>query len=68
MKATKLLLSAALFTSIASFSFAGPGPQFWARQPKPAQNEKAKAAAPAEPAKSVASCASCACCSDMKKG
>jgi hypothetical protein len=75
MKATKLLLAAA-FAGLASLSFAGPGPEYWARvnaankQPAypsiwqnktPAQNTvKAKPAA--KPATEVtATCATCGC-------
>jgi hypothetical protein len=34
MKATKLLFAAAAFASLASLSFAGPGPEYWARMNK----------------------------------
>ena len=66
MKASKLLLAAALFTGLASFSFAGPGPQFCAQQAKN-QTAKVDAAAKVQPAAQVAACSSCACCAGMKK-
>lgn len=31
MKATKLLIAVAAFAGLASLSFAGPGPEYWAR-------------------------------------
>lgn len=63
MKATKLLLAAALATGLATLSFAGPGPQFWAQQAKKEQPVKA------QPAAQVAACTACAGCScaGMKK-
>ena len=60
MKASKLLLAAALLTGLTTLSFAGPGPQFWAQQ---AKNQSAKV----QPAAQVATCSSCACCASMKK-
>ena len=67
MKATKLLLATALFAGLATLSFAGPGPQFWAQQAKNAQERNAKTVAPAatQPAPQVA-CANCNC-AGMKK-
>jgi hypothetical protein len=77
MKASKLLLAVAAFASLASLSFAGPGPEYWARMNK---NEKPasyptiwrtkasaettlKAPPAAKTAAEVAtSCASCECC------
>lgn len=55
MKATKLLLATAIFTSLASLSFAGPGPDYWARirqsekhraEAKPKADAQAKAEYP----------------------
>ena len=43
MKASKLLLAAALFTGLATLSIAGPGPQYWNRT-KPVVTEKDVAA------------------------
>jgi hypothetical protein len=64
MKSTQLALALTLLTGLASLSFAGPGPQFWAAQAKaqPARIEsKSPAVVPA------ATCASCACCAGAKK-
>jgi hypothetical protein len=68
MKATKLLLAAALFTGLAALSFAGPGPQFWAQQAKnqQAQATKADVQVKTQPAAQVAACANCNCAA-MKK-
>ncbi len=66
MKATKLLLAAALFTGLATLSFAGPGPQFWAQQAKNQQTPQIKVDAKAQPAVQVAACGNCSC-AGMKK-
>jgi hypothetical protein len=71
MKATKLLLAAALFTSLATLSLAGPGAEYWTRM---SQAEKDRAAAKAQTAASAsvqtptpaAACGSCGCCSAKK--
>ncbi len=60
MKATQLILTAALFTGLASFSFAGMGSQYWTQQSKNAEAQKAKAAASAETSKETMNCACCA--------
>lgn len=60
MKTAKFLLAAILFTSLATFSFAGPGPQYWARQ---TTNQEAQKTNTAPQATKV--CASCDC-SGMK--
>jgi hypothetical protein len=77
MKATKLLIASAAFASLAALSFAGPGPEYWARmnaaakKAKPAsypsiwQNKSAetKAKPAAKPAAETATtCAPCGCC------
>jgi hypothetical protein len=73
MKATKLLTVAAAFVSLASLSFAGPGPEYWARMnaanKKPAypsiwqtKSTETKAKPVAAPLAEVTSCASCDCC------
>ena len=70
MKATKLLLVAALFTGLTSLSIAGPGPQYWAQRTKDAQEQKAKKEQAQTQPKAEASaqaCAQCRGCSDMKK-
>ncbi len=65
MKATKLLLAAALLTVTATFAFAGPGPQFWAQQ---AKNQPAQPAAVSSgTAKDSMTCGQCSCCASMKK-
>jgi hypothetical protein len=66
MKATKLLLAAALFTSLAALSYAGPGPEYWVRMTTAAQDRaKAKTEAAAQPAteapKDMKVCANCNC-------
>ncbi|MBI2497470.1 MAG: hypothetical protein HYV75_05985 [Opitutae bacterium] len=69
MKATKLLLAAAVFTSLAALSYAGPGPDYWTRINK-AEKDRAKAKAEAQAkvqaAPHVANCTACGCPS-MKK-
>jgi phage regulator Rha-like protein len=76
MKATKLLLVAALFTGLTSLSFAGPGIDYWNRmteaaksraateaKAKPEAPAMAKASAKAKPATEVVTtCATCECC------
>ena len=77
MKATKLLIAAAAFAGLASLSFAGPGPEYWARmnaanknasypsiwRTKTPAESTAKAKPAAKPATEVAAtCASCECC------
>jgi hypothetical protein len=76
MKATKLLLTAVLFTGVTSLSFAGPGIDYWNRMAEAAKNRttaeaKAKTNAPAKASASAAaqsatevaaSCATCECC------
>jgi len=70
MKATKLLLVTALFAGLATLSFAGPGPQFWAAQAQNQKEQQIKAAAKAQPAteapKGMKVCTTCGC-PDMKK-
>ncbi len=66
MKTTKLLLAAAVFTGLASISFAGPGAQFWAQQGKSQTEQKAKADAPAKSAKESMACGSGTCCQVKK--
>lgn len=75
MKATKLLLAAAAFASLASLSIAGPGPEYWARMnknQKPASyptiwrtkaDADTKAQAAAKPAvETAAGCTACQGC------
>ena len=66
MKATQLILTAALFTGHASFSFAGMGPQYWTQQSKNSEAQKAIASASAESPKEAMNCATCACCASTK--
>ena len=70
MKATKLLLVTALFTGLATLSFAGPGPQFWAQQAQNQKDQQLKAAAQAplaaETAKDTKVCANCNCATMRK--
>jgi hypothetical protein len=74
MKATKLLIAAAVFAGLAALSFAGPGPEYWARmnaaQKKPASYPtiwrtkdaaETKAAPAAKPDAVAASCTNCSC-------
>ena len=42
MKATQLLLAAALFTGLAALSIAGPGPQYWSRTKSTTPVQKAE--------------------------
>jgi hypothetical protein len=73
MKATKLLIAAATFVGLASLSFAGPGPDYWARMnaagkkastPSIGQNKAtAETMAKVKPAADApATCANCVCC------
>ena len=57
MKATKLLLATAFFTGLATLTFAGPGPQYWARK-NPAAPAAKPAATQATPTATMA-CAAC---------
>ncbi|MFZ5494290.1 MAG: hypothetical protein ACOZE5_03005 [Verrucomicrobiota bacterium] len=68
MKATKLLIAAAAFASLASLSFAGPGPEYWARMAEAAKNRasltaKTKLATPAKAAPAPAVSSACTACS-----
>lgn len=70
MKATKLLLAAALFTGLATFSIAGPGSDYWAQQAKNAQEQKAKKEQAQTQPKSDAptqTCSHCSGCAGMQK-
>ena len=59
MKAIKLLLATTLFTGLATLSFAGPGPDYWARMQKIQKDQDlVKVPAAAAP---VAVCANCNC-------
>lgn len=77
MKATKLLIAVAAFAGLASLSFAGPGPEYWARMNAANKNASypsiwrnmtpteatAKAKPAAKPTTDVtATCATCECC------
>ena len=66
MKTTKLILASALFASLAAFSFAGMGAQYWTQQSKNAAAQKTQAAASTETSKEAMNCATCACCSNAK--
>jgi hypothetical protein len=79
MKATKLLIAAAVFSGTAALSFAGPGPDYWARMnaaqkqaassPSIGQNNGAdtKAAPATQSAAEVAgSCTACKECQAKK--
>ncbi len=72
MKATKLLIAAAAFAGLAALTFAGPGPEYWARmnaaQKKPSaypsiwrtkDNGVTKAKPTAEVAASCTACSGC---------
>ena len=68
MKASKLLLAAALLAGLATLGFAGPSPQFWAQQAKNQQTQAVKADGQDKAqVASCDSCTSCACCAAMKK-
>lgn len=62
MKTTRLILATALFAGVATLSFAGPGPDYWARFEKEHAAARAKAAAktPAAP-QAAATCVNCNC-------
>ena len=64
MKTIKPVIAAGLLAGRTSLSFAGPGPQFWARQTKNAGERQAQAVVPAkvEAPTAVASCVTCSCC------
>ena len=77
MKATKLLFAAVALAGLASLSFAGPGPEYWARMNTANKNASypsiwrnkapAEAAVKATPAPKpvadvTATCANCECC------
>lgn len=77
MKATKLLIVAAAFAGLASLSFAGPGPEYWARMnaanksasypsiwrnKTPAEATVKAKLAPKPAAEVTATCAACECC------
>jgi hypothetical protein len=78
MKATKLLIAAAALAGLASLSFAGPGPEYWARMKAAAKKSvspgieqkslaEMKAKPAAQPAAAVtATCTSCTCCCAKK--
>lgn len=66
MKATKLLFVAAIFTSLASLSFAGPGPDYWTRirqseKQRADAKPKADAQAKIQAAPQVAPGTACGC-------
>ncbi len=62
MKATRLLLATAIITGFTALSFAGPGPDYWARTQKSQQDKtKAEAAAKVEATAKVATCGACGC-------
>ena len=70
MKATKLLLAAAVFTGLATLSIAGPGAQYWAQRTADAKAEKAKQTQTQTQPKSeelAKACTSCSCCAGMQK-
>ena len=70
MKATKLLLAAALFAGLTSLSIAGPGSDYWAQQTKNAQEQKAKQEQAQTQPKSDApatACHQCNSCCGMQK-
>lgn len=69
MKASKLLLAAAAFASLATLSLAGPGPEYWARMKQnqkpasPPSIQQTKAQTAAKPAAEVATaCTACQGC------
>ena len=70
MKATKLILAAALFTGLVTLSIAGPGSDYWAQQTKNAQEQKAKQEQAQTQPKSCApaqTCSQCSGCPGMQK-
>jgi len=66
MKATKLILAAALLTGLASISYAGIGAQYWTQQSINTAAQKATAAANAESTHGAMNCGACACCAGAK--
>ena len=66
MKTTKLILASALFASLAAFSFAGMGAQYWTQQSKNSEAQKAQATASTATSKAAMNCATCICCSSAK--
>lgn len=70
MKATKLLLGVVLITGSSVLSFAGPGPEYWARVNPKAQTsypsrwikQTDKAPAKVQPVAQIAACDTCCCC------
>jgi hypothetical protein len=54
MKTTKIIIAASLFTIATSFTYAGPGPQYWAQ--RRAERTRAAATTPTDAAKAAASC------------
>ena len=70
MKATKLLLAAALFVGLTTLSLAGPGSDYWAQQTKNAKERQAKQEQAQAQPKSEApaqSCSQCSGCANMQK-
>lgn len=72
MKATKLILAAALFTGLATFSIAGPGPQYWAQRTqeakeRQAQKEQAQTQPKSEAPAPTQTCSQCGGCAGMQK-
>jgi hypothetical protein len=64
MKTTRIPLAIALFAGLATFSFAGPSPQFRAPQTKHASEQPTKAdvqAAALEAANHTMACTKCHC-------
>lgn len=62
MKATKLLLAAALFTGLTALSFAGPGPDYWLRiRQSEKQTVRAKADVQAKEQVAKVACTTCGC-------
>lgn len=54
MKTIKVIIAASLFAVATSFTYAGPGPQYWAQ--RRAERARAATTAPAETAKTAAAC------------
>jgi hypothetical protein len=66
MKTSKFLLTLALVLGTATFSFAGPGPQYWQQRRNPPASQPKQAVAHdqvrsdrAEPANGCSGCSSC---------